>query len=269
MTLIRSTAVLLVIALALGMGAGPASAAQGIQVALGETVPLSGYASGSNWVYLYLTGPNLPVNGVTLNDVTKRADQGYFTKVAVDGNDYWSYKWSTSNVGGRLDEGTYTIWVVNGPNDLSHLSEADYGTIAVTLGKPILAVDTVQPSGSMEITSVPPGATVMVNDVKKGITPLSVPDLTAGTYRVTFSLDRYAVFTTPVRVEAGRISEVTATLVSLPEPTPVVTTPAVTVAVPTTTPMATPVPTHKAAGIMPAVSLAGVILSFGICRRYG
>ncbi len=200
-------------------------------------------------MYLYLTGPNLPVNGVMLNDVTKRADQGYFTKVAVDGNDHWSYKWATSNVGGRLDEGTYTIWVVNGPNDLSHLSQADYRTIAVTLGKPSISAGIVQqPSGSMEITSAPSGATVMVNDIQRGTTPLTLPDLPAGTYRVTFSREGYSVFTTPVNVEAGRISEVTAT-------------------VPITTPVATPALTQKTPGFLPVLSLAGILLAWGICRR--
>ena len=270
MTLFRSFTIVLAVALAICLCAGTASAAQGIQVALGDTVPLSGYASGSNWVYLFLTGPNLPVNGVPLNDITKRADQGYFTKVPLDGNDHWSYKWSTANIGGRLDEGTYTIWVVNGPNDLSRLSQADYGTIAVTLGKPSLTAEIVQQSsqssGSMEITSSPTGATVMVNDIQRGTTPLTLPDLPAGPYRVTFSREGYSVFTTPVNVEAGRISEVAATLVPLPEPTTAITTPGVTQEVPTTT-MATPAPTTKAAGFLPVVSLLGIMLAWGICRR--
>jgi hypothetical protein len=270
MTLLRSSTIVLMVTLAISLCAGTASADQGIQIALGDTVPLSGYASGSQWVYLFLTGPNLPVNGVPLNDITKRADQGYFTKVALDGNDHWSYKWSTANIGGKLDEGTYTIWVVNGPNDLSRLSQADYGTIAVTLGKPFITAGIAQqPSGSMEITSAPAGATVMVNDIQRGITPLSLPDLPAGTYRVTFSHEGYSVFTTPVNVEAGRISEVAATLEPLPAPAKVITTPAVTVAVPATTPMATPVPTQKAPGFLPAGSLAGVLLAWGICRSSG
>jgi hypothetical protein len=138
------------------------------------------------------------------------------------------------------------------------------------LGKPYVSADIVQQSsqssGSMEITSAPPGATVMVNDIQRGITPLSLPDLPAGTYRVTFSREGYSVFTTPVNVEAGRISEVAATLAPLPELTAVITTPVVTQGVPTTT-LATPAPTTKAAGFLPIVCLAGVMLAWGICRR--
>ena len=53
-----------------------APAVSGIDAALGEVIPLQGYSSSSNYVYLFLTGPNLPSNGVQLNDITKRADQG-------------------------------------------------------------------------------------------------------------------------------------------------------------------------------------------------
>ena len=113
------------------------AAAQGIQAYMGDTIPLSGYSPSSPFVYLFLTGPNLPENGVALNNINLRADQGGFTRVAVDGsNDMWSYKWGTNSLGGRLDEGTYTVWVVNEPEDRSNLGNAEYATISVTLGSP-------------------------------------------------------------------------------------------------------------------------------------
>ena len=189
------------------------SAAPGIQASLGDIIPLSGYSYGSQTVYLYLTGPNLPVNGVALNDISKRADEGGFTRVQVDGDDRWSYKWGTANLGGRLDEGTYTIWVVNGPNDRSHLSEADYSTISVTLGKPSISIDTPAQPGAMDLRSVPDGASVVMGEKYLGKTPLSVSALLPGTYDVIFSQFGYEKFSTRVTVEAGRITEVSATLV--------------------------------------------------------
>lgn len=264
MTPLRSIALVLAVALLVSL-CGSVSAARGIEVALGETVPLSGYSYGSPWAYLFLTGPNLPVNGVPLNDVSRRADQGYFTRVDVDGDNRWSYNWNTANAGGKLDEGTYTVWVVNGPNDLSRLAEADYGTISVTLKKPSVTVDSVQPAGSMEITSVPSGATVMVNDVRRGTTPLTLPDLAPGTYRVTFTLDKYAAFSTPVTVEAGRISEVRATLAPLPEPTAAI--PATPQAPATMIPLTTPAAMQKTPGFLPAACLCGIILAWGMQRR--
>jgi hypothetical protein len=187
-------------------------AAPGIQASTGNIIPLSGYSYGSQTVYLFLTGPNLPVNGVALNDVSKRADQGGFTRVDVDGNDHWSYKWGTGNIGGRLDEGTYTIWVVNGPTDRSQLSNADYSTISVTLGNPSISVDTPVQPGAMDLRSVPDGASVMMEEKYRGKTPLTISALALGTYTVTFSQFGYQKFITQVPVESGRISEVTATL---------------------------------------------------------
>jgi hypothetical protein len=51
-------------------------ASAGIDTTLGNVVTISGYSSASPYVYLFLTGPNLPVNGVALHDITQRADQG-------------------------------------------------------------------------------------------------------------------------------------------------------------------------------------------------
>ena len=189
------------------------SAAPGIQASFGDIIPLSGYSYGSQNVYLYLTGPNLPVNGVALNDISKRTEDGGFTIVQVDSNDRWSYKWGTGSIGGRLDEGTYTIWIVNGPNDRSHLSQADYSTISVTLGKPSISINTPVQPGSMDLRSVPDGASVVIGEKYLGKTPMSVSDLSPGTYDVIFSQFGYQKFSTRVPVEAGRITEVAATLV--------------------------------------------------------
>lgn len=184
-----------------------------IQASIGDIVPLSGYSYGSQTVYLFLTGPNLPVNGVALNDISKRAEYGGFTRVQVDGDDRWSYKWGTANIGGRLDEGTYTIWVVNGPNDRSHLSEAEYSTISVTLGKPSISLNTPVLPGSMDLFSVPDGASVVLGEKYLGKTPLKVSDLAPGTYDVIFSQFGYQKFPTRVPVESGRTTEVSVKLI--------------------------------------------------------
>ena len=189
-----------------------AAGSPGIQTTLGDKVTISGYSYGSPWVYLFLTGPNLPVNGVALNDITKRADQGGFTIVDVDGNNHWVYNWNTASPGGKLDAGTYTIFVVNGPNDRSRLSEADYSTISVTLGEPSISVETPALPGGMDLRSVPDGASLMVNGEYRGKTPMTISDLAAGTYNVTFSRFGFVEVSTPVLVQPGKLSEVNATL---------------------------------------------------------
>lgn len=192
---------------------GIAAASGEIEAYFGETIPLQGYCFGSQTAYLYLTGPNLPANGVMLNNINMRADEGHFTEVSVDSNDHWEYKWATNSIGGRLDAGTYTIWVVNGPNDRSHLSEADYSTIGVRFGKPTISVNapSVIP-GTMVLYSVPNETSVTVDSAYKGKTPLTLEGLAPGTYTVSFSMYGYDKFTTPVKVASGAISEVTATL---------------------------------------------------------
>jgi hypothetical protein len=184
----------------------------GIQTVMGDEVTISGYATSGPYVYLFLTGPNLPENGVALHDITKRADQGGFTKVSVDGDDRWTYTWHTGSINGRLDDGSYTVWVVSGPNDRSRLATADYRTITVTLGKPSIAVDTPVQPGTMDLQSVPDGASVTVNGEYRGKTPLVISGLSPSTYTVTFSRSGFVELSTQVTVQGGKNSEVIATL---------------------------------------------------------
>ena len=192
--------------------AGAAAGAAEVRVALGDTITLSGYSSGSSDVYLFLTGPNLPVNGVALNDISRRADKGGFTRVSVNGDGRWTYAWHTGSLNGRLDEGTYTVWVVDTPSDRSQLAYADYQTLSVTLTRPFVMVNTPVPPGGMELHSVPEGASLTVNGQYRGRTPLTIGDLPSGRYQVTFSRLGFLEVSTQVAVEAGRTSEVTATL---------------------------------------------------------
>lgn len=239
-------------------------AVSGIDAALGEVIPLQGYSSSSNYVYLFITGPNLPSNGVQLNDITQRADQGHFTKVPVDGDGHWSYKWGTNNVNGRLDAGTYTVWVVDSPADRSHLMNAEYRTLSVSLGKPAIAASVVgdtrtQQTGALEITSVPAGATVLLSGENRGKTPLSITGIPAGTYTLTFTLDGYHDLSTRTAVVAGMTSEVAANLV-VREDTPA---PETTTVLPETTlpaPSTVPATTKKSPLLLPVIVPAALAL---------
>jgi len=185
----------------------------GLQAYMGDTIPLQGYSYESQTVYLFLTGPNLPANGVAIDDITARADQGHFTQVSVDSNDHWEYKWGTNAIGGRLDAGTYTVWVANSPTDRSHLNSGDYSTISIGLGTPAISVVTPTVPGALVLNSTPVEASVVVNEVYRGRTPLTLEEIDPGSYTVTFSRFGYTKFSTPVKVVSGKITEVTATLV--------------------------------------------------------
>ena len=66
-----------------------------------------------------MTGPGLPANGVTLTDVSQRADQGKFTTIDLDSKQEWSYRWDTSRIMDEIKYGTYLVYVSNEPADKS------------------------------------------------------------------------------------------------------------------------------------------------------
>jgi hypothetical protein len=101
---------------------------------LGDVVDIHGVSYTGNEVYLFLTGLNLPANGVTLSDVTQRADEGHFTIVPLDSNQQWLYKWNTQRLQNQLEPGTYTIYVTTEPVDLANLGGSNtYKTLEVYL----------------------------------------------------------------------------------------------------------------------------------------
>ena len=188
------------------------SAAGMISAYMGETIDLQGYSAGSPMIYLFVTGPNLPINGVALHDISARADEGHFTTVSVDSNDRWEYRWSTNTIGELLDAGTYTIWAVDRPNDRSRLAVADYTTITVTLMTPTIAVDTPVVPGTLELTTSPEGASVVIDEAYRGSTPLTIKGVEPGSYQVTFSRPGYVTLSTPARVEPGKTTQITGML---------------------------------------------------------
>ncbi|HJJ96319.1 MAG TPA: hypothetical protein O0X38_01565, partial [Methanocorpusculum sp.] len=119
--------------------------------AIGSTVELSGAAPGTNKVYLFVTGPNLPSAGAKLSNPSVAAvtdDPDTFVSRSVS-NGRWSYKWQTS---GRLDAGTYTIFAVDRPANRYSLRDASYSTYTVTLGRPSM---TAGISGGTSATAPP------------------------------------------------------------------------------------------------------------------
>mgnify|MGYP005832074677 CR=1 FL=1 len=103
----------------------------------GSVVTLTGTSTGSDTVYLFVTGPNLPASGGRLESPgtpVRSGDAGSFTTVAVGADERWTYRWRTGDTG--LDPGTYTVYVVDAPVDRSDLSGHAYTAISVTLGIP-------------------------------------------------------------------------------------------------------------------------------------
>ena len=181
----------------------PAAAGADIEMEgyLGETITLHGVSYIGDNVYLFLTGPGLPENGVTLTNTDQRADQGQFTVVGVDDNQEWYYTWKTSRIDNEIDPGTYIVYVTNEPVDKAHLGgTSSYKTLSVFLKdsgaskvsidagksytlKPEEHVSTPRPAPSMNITNATlavtspiPSATVLATTA-----PATIPATRAGT----------------------------------------------------------------------------------------
>jgi hypothetical protein len=100
---------------------------------LGETIELHGVAYNSDEIYLFMTGPGLPDDGVMLTDTSRLASQGQFNMVDVARDGTWSMKWDTSRIENQIDYGTYTVYAVNAPADASNLDGHSYQAMTVYL----------------------------------------------------------------------------------------------------------------------------------------
>lgn len=67
-------------------------------------------------------------------------------------------------------------------------------------------------SGSLQIASRPSGAQVFVDDVRVGVTPMSLADVSAGSHRVRMELAGFRRWVTAVNVESGTRARVGASL---------------------------------------------------------
>ncbi len=105
-----------------------------ITAELGDTLTLHGVSYTGSSVYLFMTGPGLPENGVTLTDVSLRADQGNFNRLDLNSNQQWTFRWDTSRIENQIKAGTYLVYVSTEPVDKAHLGGSNtYKTLEVYL----------------------------------------------------------------------------------------------------------------------------------------
>jgi hypothetical protein len=160
---------LIVVSLVVSATAAP------IYTVFGDEIPLGGTAPGSNVVYLFLTGPNLPDGGISLaggTPVTTGVPSS-FTRVEVQTDDTWAYTWRTGSTGRILDLGTYIIYIVQEPRAHPDLDDTVFATQAVVFGGPVETVTVALP----ETTGLLPIGTVQVGPLVTGM-PTTVPPIT-------------------------------------------------------------------------------------------
>jgi hypothetical protein len=180
-----------------------------IEAYMGETITLHGFSYIGDSVYLFLTGPGLPENGVTLTDISQRADQGHFTIVRLNDNQEWTYIWKTSRIHTEIDPGTYVVYVTNEPADLAHLGgPSSYKTLSVFL----------KDSGDSKV-SIGGGQSYTLNPEEDNSTPVPAPsiNITSTTPAATSATPSPTVLVTSLpttvpttRADAGPLAVVTA-----------------------------------------------------------
>jgi len=149
---------------------------------------------------------------------------------------------------GRTREGSPLVFdqVKPGPHSLL-LTKAGYesytSTGTVVAGKNydlnIKLFPVTNPStGSISATSSPIGADVFINNIFKGLTPLTVDSLTPGSYTIVLRLSGYEDWRSSVSVSAGQTAQISATLL----PVPTTARPNPPTQAPTSTPTPTPAP---------------------------
>ncbi|HTY15528.1 MAG TPA: PEGA domain-containing protein [Methanoregulaceae archaeon] len=166
----------------------------------------------------YITATLVPIQNPTTGDIVVTSVPSG-AAVYVNSN----YQGTTS-IASPLDitglqPGTVTVVLKkSGYNDYTTTTNVVAGTSAQVSA-------TLQPAGNqktsnVQIVSDPSGADVYVNNVYKGITPLSFQNVPAGTGTVTISLPGYNTYTTTVTLVAGQDYQVNAALTPTNSPAP-------------------------------------------------
>jgi len=81
------------------------------------------------------------------------------------------------------------------------------------------------PYASLEISSVPSGASVFLDDVVQGITPLTLSSVPAGKHTLSIHMTGYSDYSTTMQLYPGQSALVSAALAQVPAPLPTATTP--------------------------------------------
>jgi|GEM_PF-6138639 len=84
--------------------------------------------------------------------------------------------------------------------------------IVILIGSPALAAPPDPGTGSLDVRSDPPGATVYIDGEDRGATPLTITGMAPGSHRLELTLNGYHDHFTMVTISAGKTERYTARL---------------------------------------------------------
>ncbi|QYZ78978.1 PEGA domain-containing protein [Methanofollis formosanus] len=181
------------------------------------TGPVTVVAGQQTYVSATLNSNPKPVSGTI--DVFSNPVGAY---IYLDG-EYQGQTYPEGYVIIGVTPGTHTVTLkLTGYKDVSSSVNVNSGqdsSVRMTLEPAVPSGDT----GSMEITSTPAGAEVYLNNEYWGVTPVTLRDLTTGSYTVTLKLAGHPDWSTTAQVNAGAKTPVAA---QFAEPAPTQQSPA-------------------------------------------
>jgi hypothetical protein len=223
-----------------------------------------------------------PISGVVNTSVSTTISGTGFTAASAKIRLYRSGNY----IGGAVDSGGTTTQLT-GTFNLNQATPGTYdvcvlpdGTDASKTCGPTFTINSVASTanGTISVKSYPTGSKAYLSNVYKGYTPITLDNITPGTYTVKVQRSGYNDWSDSVIVTAGNTSYVSASLVHTPD----TTTPSVTTAtpvktvttikkstlkVPTPWPSATATPASPVDPLM-TISAAGFGLALVVLRKY-
>ena len=190
----------------------------------------SGYQdwTGSIRIYAkqtsYLSRTLTPVSGPTTGAISVTSNPSY-ASVSLDGAYQGQTEPGSPFIISGVAPGTHTVMVrLTGYEDsVSSVTVNSGQTSTVEAALVPAAVET----GALSISSSPTGAEVYIDNVNRGIAPVTIDDMQPGTYTVSLRLSGYSEWSGQAVVNAGSTSYVSGTLSLIPTETPAPIVPAV------------------------------------------
>lgn len=194
------------------------SSAKTIHATIGDTIPLNGSVQLGEFVYLFVTGPGIPVNGARMENSNAAVVTGSpdtFTQVLVE-NGKWAYQWNTGRVSGGLASGSHTVYASTQPVAANALSGVDYAEIEIVLQAAVT-------TAALRVETDPEDAGIYLNGKYSGDSPKAFPGLAPGEYVILLEKQGYAPEQGSVTLAAGDDIQFVRSLSPLTSPTIAVT----------------------------------------------
>ncbi len=162
-----------------------------VDLTFGDPLTLTGTADHTTVLYLFMTGPGLNSNGVSLMDRQALVETGNMIRVPVAPDGHWEYTWYTQGISGKsgLSGGTYTLYASDTPNHaqaLSRCTACAYDTIQVALTIPVSEPPAPVATGTIDIRSTSPGVSVHLDGAPRGSVPVVLTGIPVGNHVLEF-----------------------------------------------------------------------------------